>query len=693
MPDTKEERLKKVHTEAMSQFDRVQTALREERLQCLEDRRFYSIAGAQWEGPLGEQFENHARMEFNKIHLAVIRIFSEYRNNRITVDFTPKDGTSRTDLADVCDGLYRADERDSGAEEAYDNTFEEGVGGGYGAARVCASYEDEYDDDNDYQRIRIEPIFDADTSVYFDLDAKRQDKADSKRCWLLYSMTKDAFVEEFGHDPVTVDKTVKVEGFQWTTNDFVYVAEYYRVEETTELVHWFRGLVSDAPDMRVPQAELDADPKKLDELLAMGFREVRQKRVKTRKVHKYIMSGDRIESDEGYIAGKCIPIVPYYGKRWVVDNIERCMGHVRLAKDAQRLMNSLLSWLTELAAKFNSEKPILSPEQITGYETMWAQDNLNEFNYLLLNTLKDKDGNSLPPQQPPRTVAPSVPPAMAALLQIASQALNDMLGNQQAGEEMQPNISGKTVELIQTRLDMQVFIYMSNFAKFVKRIGEVWLSMAKELYVEAGRRMKTVSADGQQTDTIELHEPAVDEDSGEHYASNNLDEASFDVWADVGPSSSSKKAATVRAITGLASITSDPTQQSVLTAYAIMNMDGEGMQDLRAYYRRQLVMQGVVKPTKDEQAEMDQAKAGQQPGPQDQALMAMANQANAEADQAHAKTLDTMAAATLKQAQTGLTKAQTVETMARATSEHVGQAVDVSDAVMRASTPPKPVTT
>jgi DNA uptake protein ComE-like DNA-binding protein len=124
-----------------------------------------------------------------------------------------------------------------------------------------------------------------------------------------------------------------------------------------------------------------------------------------------------------------------------------------------------------------------------------------------------------------------------------------------------------------------------------------------------------------------------------------------------------------------------------------MNMDGEGMQDLRAYYRRQLVMQGVVKPTKDEQAEMDQAKAGQQPGPQDQALMAMANQANAEADQAHAKTLDTMAAATLKQAQTGLTKAQTVETMARATSEHVGQAVDVSDAVMRASTPPKPVTT
>jgi hypothetical protein len=34
-----------------------------------------------------------------------------------------------------------------------------------------------------------------------------------------------------------------------------------------------------------------------------------------------------------------------YGKRWFVDNIERCMGHVRLAKDPQRLKNMQLSKL------------------------------------------------------------------------------------------------------------------------------------------------------------------------------------------------------------------------------------------------------------------------------------------------------------------------------------------------------------
>ena len=87
------ERLIRVHQRAIAEFDRIQSALRDERKQCLEDRRFYSIPGAQWEGKLGEQFENKPRYEVNKVHLAVIRIINEYRNNRITVDFISKDGT------------------------------------------------------------------------------------------------------------------------------------------------------------------------------------------------------------------------------------------------------------------------------------------------------------------------------------------------------------------------------------------------------------------------------------------------------------------------------------------------------------------------------------------------------------------------------------------------------------------------
>ena len=86
------QRLRDVHGEALREFDEIQSALRNERLQCLQDRRFYSIAGAQWEGPLEEQYENKPKFEVNKVGLAVQRVVNEYRNNRITVDFVSRDG-------------------------------------------------------------------------------------------------------------------------------------------------------------------------------------------------------------------------------------------------------------------------------------------------------------------------------------------------------------------------------------------------------------------------------------------------------------------------------------------------------------------------------------------------------------------------------------------------------------------------
>jgi hypothetical protein len=116
---------------------------------------------------------------------------------------------------------------------------------------------------------------------------------------------------------------------------------------------------------------------------------------------------------------------------------------------------------------------------------MWAEDNVKNYPYLLVNQLTDPNGNpaAIGPQS--YTKAPDIPPAMAALLQVTEQDMQDVLGNQQAGEQLQPNISGKAVELIQNKLDMQTFIYVSNMAKAVKRTGEVWLSMAKDVYVEA----------------------------------------------------------------------------------------------------------------------------------------------------------------------------------------------------------------
>jgi hypothetical protein len=644
-----DQRLANLHTEALTQFDDVQSALRDERLQCLQDRRFYSLSGSQWEGPLYDQYENKPKFEVNKIMLAVIRIINEYRNNRITVDYVSKDGVENDKLAEVCDGLYRADEQASVADEAYDNAFEEAVGGGIGAWRLRTVYEDEEDSEDDRQRIRIEPIFDADSSVFFDLGAKRQDKSDAKFCFVVTSMTRQAYEDTWGDDPASWPKIIHQYEFDWCTPDVVFVAEYYKVEEKTETIRIFEGV--DGTEERYTQADFAADETLEATLTAIGTVEVRQKKVKRKRVHKYIMSGGRVLEDAGYIAGKCIPIVVVYGKRWFVDNVERCMGHVRLAKDAQRLKNMQLSKLGEISALSSVEKPILTPEQVAGHQVMWSEDNLKDYPYLLVNPITDQNGGQTVTGPVAYTRAPMIPPAMAALLTITEQDMQEILGNPQGADKMVSGMSGKAVEMVQTRVDMQSFIYMTNFAKGMKRCGEIWLSMAKEIYIEDKRKMKTIARTGE-AGMVELMRPTIDQETGAVVLENDLSSATFDVVAEVGPSSSSKREATVRALTGMLQITQDPETQQVITAMAMMNMEGEGIGDANAYFRKKLLRMGVVKPT-DEESEQLMAEMQNQPqDPNTMYLQAAAEEATAKAAQARASTVKTVADAELSRAKT-----------------------------------------
>jgi hypothetical protein len=672
---TKQERLADLHQDAVLEFDNIQGSMREVRLQCLEDRRFYSIAGAQWEGNLAEQFNNKPRFEVNKIHLSVMRIINEYRNNRITVDFVSKDGNSNDKLASTCDMLFRADEQDSTADEAYDNAFEEAVGGGFGAFRLRTVYEDEYDEDNDYQRIRLEPIYDADSTVFFDLDAKRQDKSDARVCYVLTAMTRDAYIAEWNDDPSSWPKEIHQYEFDWATPDMVYVAEFYRVEEASELIRIFQNI--DGEEERYSERDF-ADDEELETMLdAIGTIEVRQKRVKRRKVHKYIMSGSGILEDAGYIAGAEIPIVPVYGKRWFIDNIERCMGHVRMAKDAQRLKNMQLSKLGEISALSTVEKPLFAPEQVAGFEMMWAEDNLKNYPYLLLNTVTDANGNESLAGPIGYTRPPAIPPALAGLLQITEQDISDLLGNQEAGEQITSNISGKAVELIQTRLDMQTFIYMSNMAKAIKRCGEIWLSMARETMVEPGRKMKGIGLQGEMS-SLELGKPIMNQDTGEIEYQNDLSNAKFDVTVDVGPSSSSKRSATVRALMGMMQITPDPETQQVLGAMAMMNMEGEGLSEVQDFFRKKLIRMGAIEPTDEEQEALsaELAQLQSQPDPQSMYLEAEAAKAQAQAQKALADTEYTMA-------RTEETRADTIETLAGIERKERENVLDTAEQLQR----------
>lgn len=660
-------KLHDIHEQAIIEFDKIQSALREERYQCLQDRRFYSLSGAQWEGNFGDQFENKPKLEINQIHLSIMRIINEYRNNRITVDFVPKDGAADSKMADTLDGLYRATEQESSANEAYDNAFEEAVGGGFGAWRIRADYEDYEDDENEYQKIVIEPIFDADSSVFFDLNAKRQDKRDATRCFVIVAMERGAYEEKYNDDPASWPKAIHQQEFDWATSDMVYVAELYVKEEYQKVVHIFETI--DGQEERYTDDELESDPELISQLESIGTKEVRQKKVESYRVRKYLMNGNTILEDQGYIAGKCIPIVPVYGKRWFIDNVERCMGHVRLAKDMQRITNMLFSKLAEISSLSSVEKPIFFPEQIAAHRLLWEEDNLKNYPFLMIDPIEDVDGNVQITGPVGYTKPPAVPQAMGALFQLVEQYMGSILGKQEAAEELKANTSGVAVELIQQRIDMQVAIYMSNMAKAMKRSGEIWMSMAKDIFVESGRKLKTISRE-KKPGNVELMRPIVNKETGAIEYENDLSKSKYEIDVSVGPSSGTKRAATVRSLTGMMTLTQDPQTLQVLTSMAMMNLEGEGIEDARQYFRKNLVRMGVVQPTEEEQQELQaEMQAQQQPTPEQQYMEAAAMEAAARAQKAQADTL-------LTAAKTEQTKADTVSTLAEIDSKQQQQAVD-----------------
>lgn len=665
---TKSEKLAEKYAELRSAFTVAYEQGREQMLQAVQDRRFYSIPGAQWEGALGVQFANRPRFEINKVQQSVIRIFSEYRNNRISVDF--RSANDDHGLSETLDGLLRSDEQRSGAQHAYDNAFEEAVGGGVGAWRLRAEYSDEYDEDDDSQRICIAPIYDADTCVVWDIDAKAQDKSDAKRCWVLTSMSRDAYIATYDDDPASWPKDEETSIFDWCKADLVWVAEAYEVDEQARLFHYFKGL--DGVVIKVAHEDLEDQEERL---LATGYVQTKQRRIKSRIVRKYIMGGADFLDDPVTIAGKHIPVVPVYGKRWFVDGIERYSGHVRNAKDSQRLKNMQVSRLAEIAALSPIEKPIFTAEQIQGYGLMWSEDNIKNYPYALVNPVMDANGQMTAVGPLGYTKPPQVPPAMAALLQVTEQDMQDVLGNNQRGEQVQSNVSAKAVELVQNRLDMQTFIYTDNMAIAMKRCGEVWLSMAKDLYVEDGRKMEVVGLQGDAS-MIELRRPMLDKKTGATIYENDIANADHSVVVDVGPSFTTRRDSTVRALTGMMQVigASDQALTGVLAATAVMNMDGEGLDDVRAYLRQRLIRQGVVKPNDAEKAELAEEQQNTPPDPQAEYLKAAAAEAAAKADKAQADTI--LAVAKAEQ-----TKAETVETLSNVDGARQRQVIEAVNAI------------
>lgn len=649
--------LKKLH----DLHDKAYCYGQETRLRAADDMTFAWVT--QWsEANLGESSLQY-RGEFNVLRKAYRQIVADLRSNPVQVNFVPK-SESREDGADILDGLYLTDDRANTAIESYDNAVSEAVVCGVGAWELYTDYASNRAG-IDHQIICRRPIYEANNNCFWDPNAKRLDKSDARYVSILQAYSPDGYddlcdelCDEASDDGKKESrrekkKREKLEArrpssfaspeqsyvFPWmgSGNDLIYVASFYHRRKIKDKVITF------ADPMGQPLVLRESDLSEvMDELVADGYEITSEREIQRWEVRKYIASGEKIlngkvgkdgEREGEVIAGENIPVVPTYGERAFVEGEEHYEGITRLAKDPQRLRNFQLSYLADIVSRSPRPKPIFSPEQVQGYEFMYEENGADSnYPYLLMNRL---DGNGQPLPIGPIAVMPeqTIPQALMASIELSRQAVEDVANPGLPQDIADPDLSGKAVNALTNRLDQQSIVYQQNLKHAKRRDAEIYASMAVEVY-DAPREVTLTNQDGT-TKKVKIMEMVQDRESGNLVALNDLTNTEYDVYADIGPSYSSKKEQTIEQLTSMASSMApiDPNMAKMLMLQTLTLINGVDMDPVRKYARKQLILAGIFEPDTEEEEAMLQEAQNQEAPPDANMVLAQAEMEKAKASQ------------------------------------------------------------
>lgn len=614
-------------------FDKAYAHNQTTRRKAADDLIFYWVT--QWDETLLNSVPLQFRGQFDILRKAGRKIMADLRANPVQPDFKPKD-ESRTDDAEVIDGIYRAEDRKLSTQEAYDYAGQEQIVCGYGAWELYTEYATNRAGD-DTQVIQRDFIPEANNSVFWDPNAKKLDKSDARYVHILRGYSEDGYKdlvneltgEEIDEiNPSNFADPEQSYTFPWITgNNQIYVATTYCRKRIDDVIYTLTDPFGEV--MRLRKSDIE---EVMAELVDSGFNITDQKKIKRWEVRKYISSGEKILNGEDgeVIAGEHIPVVPVYGERSIVEGEEHYEGLTRLAKDPQRLRNFQLSYLQDIVSRSPRPKPIFLAEQIQGLEFMYEESGPdNNYPYYLQNRMA-ADGSQLPigpvaqmPEQP-------IPSALIQSIDLSRQAVEDVANPGVPQNLADPDLSGKAVYGLQNMIDQQSYIYQHNFKFAKRRDAEIFASMATEIF-DTPRLVTVETADGTRKQ-VQLMQTVIDAETGEPVVLNDLTNMEFDVYAEIGPNYQSQKDQTRdRILAMIEALEPGDPMKKVLMLTLLENTDGINMDHVRKMARKQLLLDGIKEPETEEEMLMIQQAAQQPQQPSADILLAMAEQSKADA--------------------------------------------------------------
>ena len=283
------------------------------------------VSGDPWEADDRRARKDAGRpcISHDELNQYINHCVNNVRQNKRGIKVEPDGGTSTEKSATDRQNLIRGIEYRSQAPDIYCNAFQQMVEGSYSFFRVGREYVSNDTDSDDpsifNQRITIGGIPNP-NSVLFDLDCKKPDWSDARKCFVLDPMPKDEFKRRYPWAQITDFSAEHMRTAKdWIQDKIILVAEYWRIRIETRRKYLLM-------DGRVVNQ------------LARGQKYKQKRQVEKKTVWQYLTNGveilDRIEQP-----GTILGIIPMIGlERYLDDNgvsKRKLFSLTRLARDPQ----------------------------------------------------------------------------------------------------------------------------------------------------------------------------------------------------------------------------------------------------------------------------------------------------------------------------------------------------------------------
>lgn len=443
------------------------------------------LAGQHWPEKQKRQRELDARpaLTINKLPTFLNQVTNDQRQNRAQIKVSPVGDGADIKTAEVIQGMIKHIEYVSNAETATDTAVNSAAAIGFGYFRIIPEYCDEKSFDQELRFKRIRNAF----TVAFDPGSIEPDGSDQQRCCIHTNIDRKLFIQTYP-DANTSDDALLIGGtgtykISWLTQEYVRVAEFYRVErDPQELVMLSDGGIFWKDEL--PAKEL---------LAANNLRVVKTRASFRKKIMWYKLTAHEI-LDRTEIMCKWIPVFPVFGTELDIDGKVIRSGVIRHARDPQLMYDFWMTSATEEVA-MRPRSPFIGAEgQFEGHEDKWTQSNIRSFPYLEYKP-QTVDGQLAPPPQ--RQMMADIPHGMLSMAMHANDNIKATTGLFDPSLGATGNATSGKQEIAQQKQgQIANFHYQDGLTRTLRQAGKCLIDMLPHYY-DTERVVQIMREDGQ----------------------------------------------------------------------------------------------------------------------------------------------------------------------------------------------------